>query len=605
MNRETLKRLIDAAAGRTPADLVIRNGIVADVYSGRFIEKDLAISGGRIAALGDSGTCEGREVFDAGGSYLLPGFIDAHIHIESSFLSPGELGRLLLPLGTCTIIADPHEIVNVCGIAGLNYMIAAAEDTAMDIKFMLPSCVPATPFEHAGAVLDARALSGPIKRSDILGLGEFMNYPGVINTDPGALDKILLAKSRDRFIDGHSPGLAGRSLNAYAAASIHTDHECTCTEEMEERLSLGMYVMLRQGSACHDLRKLIPALTAENSRRCVLCSDDYQTRTIFAQGHINNDLRICVEEGVPPMTALRMATLNIADCYHLSDRGGLAPGCRADIVIASDVKKFEVSRVYVRGKLRAEKGVYLEHHHAGEPLHPDLNVSTDSVSVDHVTTGHVSDDRSVRSSFSVKDFSEKKLALPLSSDSVWVIDVKPGSVVTGKKKAKVKLDSKGRFVFDPTAGVAKIAVVERHRGTGNVGLALLRGYGIHSGAAAISVAHDSHNIIVIGVNDADMTAAVERIIAMGGGAVLVRDGIVLEEMPLPLGGLMSDQSGEWVDKKLRALEQKAIQELGVNKDVEPLMTLCFMALPVIPELKITDIGLFDVGAFKIIPLEAE
>ena len=584
MDKDSLKKLIDAAAGRVPADLVIRNGIVADVYTGRFIERDLAVIGGRIAAIAEPGTCEGIEVVDASGLYVLPGFIDSHIHIESSFLSPGELGRLILPLGTCTIIADPHEIVNVCGIAGLNYMLAAAEDTAMDIKFMVPSCVPATPFEHAGAVLDAKALEPILRNDNILGLGELMNYPGVINNDSDTLDKVIAAKSRDRLIDGHSPGLKGRQLNAYVAASVHTDHECSTLEEMEQRLSLGMYVMLRQGSACHDLRNLIPGITPENSRRCVLCSDDYQPRTIFEKGHLNNDLRICVEEGVDPMTALRMATLNAAECFRLYDRGGFSPGLRADIVLAEDVKDFNVTRVYVQGMLAADKGVY-----RGPQVRSRLGRS---------------DDRSVRSSFNVKGFSPKKLALPLSSDTVWVIDVKPGSVVTGKGKAKLGRESSGFFAYDPAFDIVKIAVVERHRGTGNVGTGLIRGYGLKHGAVAISVAHDSHNIIVVGVNDADMAVGVERLIAIGGGAVLVRDGTVLEEMPLPLGGLMSDQSGEWVDQKLQALEHTAVEQLGVSKEVDPLMTLCFMALPVIPELKITDMGLFDVGAFKFIRVEA-
>jgi len=585
MDREKLKKLIDAAAGRIPADLVIRNGIVADVYAGRFVEKDLAIVEGLIAAVAEPKTCEGKVVIDARGLYVLPGFIDSHIHIESSFLCPGELGRLLLPLGTCTIIADPHEIVNVCGIAGLNYMIDAAEDTAMDIKFMVPSCVPATPFEHSGAVLNAKSISGPIRYENVLGLGELMDYTGVINKDTNTLDKILLAKSRNRLIDGHSPGLKGRLLNAYAAASVRTDHECSTPEEMEERISLGMYVMLREGSASHDLKKLIPALTPENSRRCVLCTDDYQPRTIFENGHINNSLRICVKEGIPPIMALRMATLNAAECFRLSDRGGLAPGLRADIVLAEDVENFKVSRVYIRGKLRADKGIYRE---------PSSRSSQTP-----------SDDRSMRGSFHVKGFSVKKLALPLQSDTAWTIDIKPGSIITGKGKAVVKRDAAGSFVYDPAADIAKIAVVERHRGTGNVGVGLIRGYGLRSGAIAISVAHDSHNIIVVGVNDADMFSGVERLIAIGGGAVLIRDWDVLEEMPLPLGGIMSDQSGEWVDTKLKTLEKKAVEELGVSKEVDPLMTLCFMALPVIPSLKITDMGLFDVDAFKFTPVEAE
>ncbi|MCL1994152.1 MAG: adenine deaminase [Spirochaetes bacterium] len=581
MDRDVLEKLINAAAGKAPADLVIKNGIVADVYSGRFVEKDIAVSGGLIAALAEPGTCEGIEVFDARGQYALPGFIDSHIHIESSFLSPGELGRLLLPFGTCTIIADPHEIVNVCGIAALDYMLAAAGDTDMDIKFMLPSCVPATPFENAGAALDAASLAGSIKHENILGLGELMNYPGVLNCDKDVIEKILLAKACGKLIDGHSPGLKGRLLNAYVAAKVHTDHECSTAEEMTERLSLGMYVMLRQGSACHDLRKLIPAITPENSRRCLLCSDDYQPRSIFEHGHINNDLRICVEEGVPPMTAIRMATLNAAECYRLYDRGGIAPGLRADIVLAQDIRDFNISRVYVAGKLCAENGSAF-----GKPAGK-------------------SDDSPLRGSFYVKDFSLAKLALPLRSSSVWVIDLKPGGVVTGKGKAIVKRDVSGEFVHDPAIDIAKIAVVERHRGTGNVGVGLLRGYGISCGAIAISVAHDSHNIIAVGVNDADMACGVRRLIEIGGGAVLVKNGNALEEMPLPLGGIMSDQSGEWVDEKLKSLNQKAVEELGVNADLEPLMSLCFMSLSVIPELKITDMGLFDVGVFQFIPTEAD
>jgi adenine deaminase len=289
-----------------------------------------------------------------------------------------------------------------------------------------------------------------------------------------------------------------------------------------------------------------------------------------------------VEEGISPMTALRMATLNTAECFRLSDRGGLAPGLRADIVLTESISDFKVKRVYVKGKLAAENGVYRE-----SSLRPERQRS---------------DDRSMRGSFHVKDFSAKKLALTLSSDTAWVIDVKPGSLVTGKGMAKINRNSSGHFTFDPSSGIAKIAVVERHRGTGNVGLGLIRGYGIRSGAIALSVAHDSHNIITVGVNDEDMAAGVKRLIALGGGAVLIKDGSILEELPLPLGGIMSDQPGEWVDKKLKTLEQKALGELGVSKDVDPLITLCFMALPVIPELKITDMGLFDVGAYKFISI---
>jgi adenine deaminase len=574
MNKGTLKKLIDTAAGRIPADLVIRNGRIVDVYTGRVIEGDLALSGALIAGIGNYG---GLETFDAGGRYILPGLIESHIHIESSFLCPEELGRLLVPHGTTTIIADPHEIVNVCGIAGLDYMMDAAEATALDIKFMIPSCVPSTPFEHAGAVLDAAALREPVKDRRILGLGEFMDYPAVIGGADGALDKLLTAIEEGKLIDGHSPGVAGNDLNAYAAA-IHTDHECAGPDEMTERLSRGMYVMLRQGSACHDLRNLLKGLTPQNSRHCILCSDDYQPRSIFADGHIDNHLRICVEEGVDPLTAVQMATLNAAECFRLSDRGGIAPGLRADLVLADDLAGFRVRHVFIEGTLAASEGQYL-------------------------LPFERRDDAAVRGSFHVRDFSAERLRLRLSGDRVHVIDVKPGSVVTGKGTASVRRGAAGEFVHDPQTDIAKIAVVERHRNTGNVGLGLLRGYGIRHGAIALSVAHDSHNIITVGVNDGDMAAAVERLLALGGGVVLVRDGAILEEMPLPLGGIMSDQSGEWVDGKLTALHHKAVEGLGVSRDVEPLMTLCFMSLAVIPELKITDSGLFDVGRFEFIPLE--
>ena len=292
MQKEELKKLIDTAAGRIPADIVIKNGKIADVYSGCFIEGDLAVSGGLIAGIG---TYRGIQEIDAHGNYALPGFIDSHIHIESSYVSPEEIGRLLIPHGGTTIIADPHEIVNVCGLAGLEYMIRASKETVLDIKMMLPSCVPATPFEHAGAVLDARAMEQPVKDKRILGIGELMNYPGVIQAADDVLEKILLAKEAGKVIDGHSPRVLGNALNAYAAALIHTDHECATIEEMQQRISRGMYVMLRQGSACHDLRNLIKGLTAWNSRFCILCSDDRQPKTMLELGHLDDHLRICVE----------------------------------------------------------------------------------------------------------------------------------------------------------------------------------------------------------------------------------------------------------------------------------------------------------------------
>ena len=578
MDKTRLKKLIGTAAGRVDADLLIINGRIADVYSGRFIRGELAVSDGMIAAIGEPGAYKGVETVDAKGQYLIPGLIDSHIHIESSFLSPPELGRLLVPLGTSTIIADPHEIANVAGLVGLNYMLEASEGIALDIKFMLPSCVPSTSFENAGASLSAADLEVPITNSRILGLGEMMNYPAVINGDQAVLDKILLALKQKKFIDGHSPGLAGKGLAAYAAGMIRTDHECSTVEEMHRRLELGMYVMLRQGSACKDLRNLIPGLDSSNNRRCLLCSDDYHPDSIIYEGHINNDLRICVEEGVDPMTAVRMASLNAAECFGLNDRGGFSPGKRADIVLVPDLVRFKPSLVYIKGVLAAKDGKYL-------PPVPKP------------------DDKMLRASIHVRDFSAQKLVMHIKKDTVHVIDVRPGAVLTGKGRARIKCDETGNFIFNPDDGIAKIAVIERHKNTGNVGLGLIRGYGIKRGAIAVSVAHDSHNIITVGCSDNDMAAAARRLIELGGGAALVLNGAVVEEMSLPLGGLMSDQSGEQVDKKLKSLQRMAVEELGVNGDIDPLMTLCFMSLPVIPELKITDMGLFDTQKFDFIPLE--
>lgn len=575
MNRETLKKLIDVSAGRVPADLVIKNCKVVDVYTGEIQDGDIAVCDGIIAGVGEY---EGGEIVDAGGKYAAPGFIDSHIHIESAFITPEEISRLLVPHGATTIIADPHEIVNVCGIPGMNYMLDAAEDAVLDIKFMLPSCVPSTPFEHAGAVIDADAMKGSIGDERILGLGEFMNFPGVISADEDVLDKLLLAYEKKKLIDGHSPGISGKDLNAYAAVKIHTDHECSTLEEMKDRLSRGMYVLLRQGSACHNLRDLLPGVTPMNSRRCLLCSDDRQPKTIFEEGHIDAHLRICIEEGLNPVTAIQMASLNAAECFGLDDRGAIAPGLRADIVLLDDLEDFKVEKVWIAGKLSADEGKY------------QFPVKRRDIAP-------------VMGSFHVKDFSEEKLKLKLKSGHVHVIDILPGGVVTGKGTADVALDENGDFCYDPSADIVKTAVVERHKDTGNVAVGLLRGYGIKAGAVAISIAHDSHNIITAGVSDSEIAFAVEQLIAQNGGVVLVKDGTVVESMPLPVGGIMSDQTGEWVDEKLTRIHKAAYEQLGISNDVEPVMTLCFMSLPVIPEVKLTDMGLFDVTQFKFIPVE--
>lgn len=575
IDREDLRKLIDIAAGRVHADLVIKNCKVVNVFSGKIVEGDIAISNGTIAGIGEY---QGYEEVDGAGRFAAPGFIDSHIHIESSYVSPEELGRLLVPHGGTTIIADPHEIVNVCGITGLDYMMEASKGTALDIKFVLPSCVPATPFEHSGAVLNASDMEKPIRREEILGLGEFMNFPGVIQAEDTVLDKLLVAKKEGKIVDGHGPGISGKELNAYASARILADHECSTVEEMEERLERGMYILLRQGSACHNLRTLLKGVTERNSRRCLLCSDDRQPKTILKEGHLDDHLRICVEEGLDPVTAIQMATLNAAECFGLKDCGAIAPGYRADIVLLDDLKNFHVEKVWIKGALVAEKGKYI-------PQIEKYDIS------------------SVKGSVIVKDFSKEKFKMHLKKNTVNVIEILPGGVVTRKATAEVTLNEAGEFVYDPKVDLVKVAVVERHQGTGNVACGFLKGYGLKQGAVALSVAHDSHNIIVVGVNDDEMEFAVQTLIAQEGGIVLVKDKKVVSGMPMPIAGLMSDQSGERVDQKLKEIHQKAYEELGICGDVEPVMTLCFMSLAVIPEIKLTDMGLFDVTRFSFIPVE--
>ncbi|NLJ31566.1 MAG: adenine deaminase [Clostridiales bacterium] len=576
MEKNALKKLIDVASGKIPADKILKNCKVIDVCNARVLTGDIALCGGLIAGVGRyEGLCE----IDAEGLFAAPGLIDSHIHVESSYVTPEELGKLVVPHGTTTIIADPHEITNVCGLKGLEYMIAASEQTALDIKWMLPSCVPATPFEHSGAVIDAEAMKEPLARREILGLGEFMDFPGVIGAAGGTLDKLLAAKEQGKLIDGHCPGLMGNALNAYAAAGIRTDHECSTVDEMLDRISRGMYVLLRQGSACRNLRELLKGVTPQNSRRCLLCTDDCQPKTLLGSGHIDNHLRICVEEGIDPFTAVRMASLNAAECYGLQDRGAIAPGLRADLVLFDNMKDFHVKRVFTAGREAALDGRYT------------LPVSR-------------CDSSGTKGSFHVKDFSADKLRLPIHSNRAHVIQILPGGVLTGKETAEIKRDENGDFLYDPSADIVKIAVVERHQNTGNVAAALLKGYGLRQGAIALSVAHDSHNIITVGVKDEEMAFAVRELIQQGGGILLAKDGRVLESMPLPIAGLMSDRSGEWVDEKLTRIHEAAHGTLGVSRDVEPVMTLCFMSLPVIPEIKLTDMGLFDVTKFDFIPIEA-
>ena len=576
MDREKLVNLINVASGKEEPDYIIRNAKIIDVYNCKIIEEDIAIKDGLIAGIGKY---KAKNIVDAGGKYVSPGFIDGHVHIESSCTSPEEFGKITIPHGTTTIIADPHEIANVCGLDGVRYMINASKRVALDIKMMLPSCVPATPFENAGAIIDAEKMLEIIAEEDILGLGEFMNYPGVVNAEEGVVDKLMLARKYNKLVDGHSPALLGNGLNAYTAALIRADHECATVEEMQERLSRGMYVILRQGSACHNLRPLLKGLTNENKRRCLFCTDDCQAKTVLSVGHIDNSIRITKSEGFDPFTCIQMASLNAAECFGLFDRGAIAPGKRADLVFLEDLESFNVTDVYISGELVAQNGKYLK---AIEKYDPSITYPT----------------------MGVKEFSKAKLELKIKSDKAHVIGIVPGGVVTEKLVCEITKDQDDNFIFDEKRDIAKIAVIERHHNTGNVGVGLIKGYGIKTGAVALSIAHDSHNIIAVGVSDEEIEVAVNKLVEQRGGIVVIKDKEVLSYMKMPIAGLMSDQSGEFVSQRIEEIHEIAHNELGVSREIEAVMTLCFMALPVIPELKLTDMGLFDVTQFDFLDINA-
>ena len=577
VTKRRLQEVIETAARRQKADLCITNTHILDVYNKEWFEADLLIQSGYIAGFAECGQGEAETVVDGGGRYLLPGFIDSHVHIESSHATPEEFSNLVVPCGTTTVVADPHEICNVCGLDGLSYMLEASQETALQAFFMVPSCVPATTFEHSGAVLEAKDIKEALQHERVLGLGEMMDFPGVVAGTDLVLDKIMEAKRLHKVTDGHSPAISGAELDAYASTGILTDHECENEQELRDRVRRGMYVMLREGSACKNVLMLLGGVTEKNSRRCVFCTDDRQPKSILTDGHINNNVRIAVQDGLDPIEAICMATVNSSDCYHLIDRGAIAPGKRADFLLCNDLKEFSMHQVYVAGTLVAEDGVICK---AAKAKH----------------------DERVSGKMQVKDFSVKRLRLPLSSPNVRVIDIIPGGVVTGAGEATVTVEN-GEWVHDESQDIIKLAVVERHTGTGNVAVALLRGYGLQGGAMATSVAHDSHNIIVAGDDDEDMAMAVEHLISIGGGMVIVKQKKILASFAQNVAGLMSYEAGSVIAEQLDKLHHIAQESLHIGKEIDPFMTLCFMSLPVIPAYKLTDMGLFDVRSFSFVPLE--
>ena len=579
MDKKTLIHLLDVADGRAAADLCITNCHIVDVFNKEIFDSDVYIAGGIIAGFGGDDFPEADQVIDGEGRYLVPGFIDSHLHIESSHVSPAEFSRLVVPCGTTTIVADPHEIVNVCGLDGFDYMMQASEGLPLNVFLQVPSCVPCTPFENAGAVINADDIATRIDSERTLGLGEMMDFVGVCRGKSDVMDKLLVAKEHHKIIDGHYLGFA-RSLDTYCAAGIANDHECATAEDLRQRIRRGMYILLRQGTACHDLLNLLPGIDSRNADRCLMCTDDCAAKTSLEIGHIDNNVRMAIGAGVNPLEAICMATINAASCFKLDDRGAIAPGRRADLLLLSSLDQyFTVDEVFVGGKHVASHKEYL------------------------VETVHAPIDK-VSGRMHVKDFSEKRLELKLASNHVRIMEILPGSVVTKRRAAIVDLDRDGVWHRN-NEDIIKIAVVERHKGTGNVGIGLIKGFGLKGGAVATSIAHDSHNIIAAGDNDHDMALAVEELIRLGGGMTVVKDGAVIESVQHEIAGLMTDLPGEVVAKKLSSIIATARRELSIAGGVDPFMTLCFMSLVVIPELKITDMGLFSLEKYDFVPVELE
>lgn len=570
---DKMKRAADAAAGRIKADVVLKNAKYLDVFCAEVREGDIAICDGKIVGIG---SYSGEEEYDFGGKIALPGLIDSHMHIESTQLSPEEFAALSVPRGTTVVIADPHEIVNVCGLAGADYIRRAAARTPLEVKLMLPSCVPATPFETSGAVLNSEDTARALRGDKFFGLGEMMNYPAVAAGDKEVLAKLLAAKLAGKPADGHAPVMSGRELNAYVVSGARTDHECATAEEAEEKVSRGMYVLLRQGSASHDIANLAPAVNERNFRRFALCTDDRHADGLAAEGHIDHVLRTAVKSGIKGEIAAVMCTLNAAECYGLYGKGAIAPGYDADIALFDDLEHFNCSAVFKNGKLVAKDG---------KPLFK----------------GRMALPAAVRNTVHVAPVSADSFTIKLKGTRARAIGLTPGTLVT--RNVMVDVESRGGDVVLEGTDLLRLAVVERHFASGGMGLGLVQGYGLKGGAAATTISHDSHNIIVVGDDKEAMAAAVDELRRIGGGMTLVHGGKTLS-VPLDIAGLMSSAPYE-KHVELSAALYKAAYEAGVNRGIEAFMTLSFLGLAVIPELRLTDKGLFDVNAFSFTSIDAE
>ncbi len=571
-----LARRIAVARGDEPADLVLTGGRVLSVFTGELLEADVAVVGQRVAGLG---RYAGRETVDVSGLILLPGLIDAHMHLESTKLMVDEFTRAVLPAGTTTVILDPHEIANVFGLDGVRALLASAGEMPLDFYVMTPSCVPASPFESSAYTVNSADIAGFLASEPrALGLAELMDVPGVIGRDPEVLHKIEVTLAAGGHIDGHAPSVSGRDLNAYLAAGVGSDHECTTLGEALEKRRLGMQIMIREGSATRDVEALAPLVIEHGPAGCMLCTDDREPYDLLAAGHVNDVVRRCVACGCSPADAVIMATLHTARWHRLEGYGATAPGYLADIVAVEDLAAFRPVKVWKRGRMVAADGVALD-----------------------VPRARVPD--WMRGSVRIPAVEPASFRVPVRGP-VRVIGIEPGGIVTREFAAEPPRGADGMLLADPARDLAKVSVIERHAATGRMGLGLVTGFGIRRGAMASTIAHDAHNLVVLGVDDADMATAVHRLAETGGGQVAVLGGRVIAEVPCPIGGLLSDLPVEQVAAAARALDQAAHDQLGVTLPA-PLMTMSFLALSVIPALRITDRGLVDSVGFRLVPLELE
>lgn len=553
--------------------MVLKNAEVFHVYTGEFILCDIAIADGYIAG---TGSYFGIEEIDMQGRYITPGFIDAHVHIESSMLTPYQFAKAALPCGVTTIVTDPHEIANVCGAKGIQYMLDATEQLPLNVYFMLPSCVPATDFEDSGAVLLAEDLEPFMEHPRVLGLAEVMNAPGVLQQDENVMAKLeMVGKGR---IDGHAPGLTSSQLMGYAAAGITTDHECISKEQALDRLRAGIKVMLREGTAAKNMRSLLPTVNPDTAPYFMFCADDKIPAELLDSGYINYMVKTAIEEGVSVANALQIATINAARHYGIKDAGAILPGRKADLLVFDNLDEWKPRQVYKDGRLAVDNGRLLQE-----------GRNCDSSSLEHTVN---------LATVTVESF-----RLPLKTEMANVIGLVPYQIVTNKAALSVKRVD-GCAVSDVENDILKLAVLERHHATGNIGLGLVKGFGLKRGALASTVGHDSHNLIVIGTNDEDMLAAVQELQRIGGGICIAEDGQIRGALPLPVGGLMTNEPALMVAKQQAKMIALA-REMGVPEFYSPFLTLAFLSLPVIPSLKLTDRGLVDVDSFKFIPLEVK